>query len=189
MTRPATLPRRAALAGAVAALVLATLVALPLLAQPPGGGPGPGVGGPEGAHGPGGFPLRGLAAFLDLTEQQIEDARALLEDLAAELRPLAEEARAVREELAALLDAADPDPAEVGALVVELHGIGDEMKAARDDFDAAFSALLTPDQLERWEVLKEARGLFRGQGRRGHHGRGPGPGPDGQGASCLGCGA
>jgi len=184
MKRPATPLRRAALAGAVATLALATLAALPLLAQPPGHGPGPGAGpgagGADGGsplRGPAGFPLRGLTAFLDLTEQQIEDARALLEDLAAELRPLAEEARGVREELHALLETDDPDPAEVGALVVELHGIGDEMRAARDEFDTAFSALLTPDQLERWEVLKDARGVFRGHGRRGHGGRGPGPGP------------
>lgn len=192
MTRPTTIPHRAAVAGAVAALVLATLVALPLLAQPPGGGGPPGSGGPggpQGTHGPGGFPLRALAAFLDLTDAQIEDAKALLEDLAAELRPLGEEARALREELATLLGSADPDPAEVGALVIELHGIGDRMKAARDEFDAAFSALLTPEQLERWETLKEARRLFRGPGRGGHHGRGPGPGADGLGARCFGCGA
>lgn len=186
MTR-ARSPRRAALAGAAAALVLATLVALPLLAQPPGGGGAPGRGGPDAAHGPGGFPLRGLAAFLELTDAQIEDSRALFEDLAAELRPLAKEARALREELATLLDSADPDPAEVGALVVELHALGGEMKAARDAFDAAFSALLTPGQLERWETLKEARRLFRGPGRGGHGGRGAAA--DGQGARCFGCGA
>lgn len=177
MTRHARFPRRAALAGTAAALVLATLVALPLLAQPPGGGgahgPG-GPGGPDGVHGPGGFPLRALAAFLDLTDAQIEDSQALLGDLAAELRPLAEEARALREELAALLDSADPDPAEVGALVLDVHAIGDRMKAARDDFDAAFAALLDTEQLERWEILKEARRVFGARGHRGRHGRGPG---------------
>ncbi|HSL81761.1 MAG TPA: Spy/CpxP family protein refolding chaperone [Thermoanaerobaculia bacterium] len=183
MTRHLRSPRPTALAGAAALLLAGALAALPLLAQPPGRGPGPGTGPGVGAadggsplRGPGGFPLRGLAASLDLTEQQIEAARALLEDLAAEVRPQAEEARGVREELHALLDTENPDPAEVGALVVELHGIRDEMRTARDGFAAAFSALLTPDQLERWEVLKDARGHFRGRhqgwGRRGHHGRG-----------------
>lgn len=182
MTR-APFPRRAALAGAAAALALATLLALPLLAQPgpgpqggpPGAGPGgpPGTGGsPQAVHGPGGFPLRALTAFLDLTDAQVEEARLLLEDLAAELRPLAEEARALRQELHTLLEAEGPDPAEVGALVLEIHAVGDAMRAARDDFDAAFAALLTPDQLERWEILKEARRLFRGgRSGRGHHGR------------------
>lgn len=183
MTRQPRSPRRAALAGAAALLLTAALAALPLLAQPPGRGPGPGagpgMGAPDGGllrGGPGGFPLRGLAAFLDLTDQQIEDARALLEDLAAEVRPQAEKARGVRRDLHALLETDGADLAEVGALVVELHGIRDEMRTARDGFAAAFSALLTPDQLERWEVLKDARGHFRGLhqgwGRRGHHGRG-----------------
>lgn len=187
--------RRPALAGTAAVLALATLVALPLLAQPgPGGGPGgPGgpPGDPQGVRGPGAFPLRALVEFLDLTEAQVEEARLLLEDLAADLRPLAEEARDLRQELVALLDSENPDPAAVGALVLEIHGIRDEMKAARDDFDAAFAALLTPEQLERWEILKEARRHFRGDGRHGRHGRGPGPGPgsSGQGARCIGCGA
>lgn len=194
MTRLRSL-HRPALAGTAAVLALATLVALPLLAQPgPGGGPGgPGgpAGDPQGVRGPGAFPLRALAEFLDLTEAQVEEARLLLQDLAADLRPLAEEARDLHQELVALLASESPDPAAVGALVLEIHGVRDEMKAARDELDAAFAALLTPEQLERWEILKEARRHFRGDGRHGRHGRGPGPGPgsSGQGARCIGCGA
>lgn len=161
--------RRAALAGAAAALALTGLLAIPSIAQPPGPPPGAGGGFPGAAlgHGPGEFPLRALTAFLDLSDAQVEETRALLQDLAAELRPLAEEARALREELAALLDADDPGSAEVGALVLELHVIGDRIQAARDAFDADFTALLDPIQVERWQILKEAREAFS----RGPHGR------------------
>lgn len=152
--------RRAALAGAAAALVLTGLAAIPSIAQPPGPPAGGGFPGAAAGHGPGELPLRALTAFLDLSDAQVEETRALLRDLGAELRPLAEEARSLREELAALLDAGDPDPAEVGALVVELHAIGDQVRAARDGFDADFTALLDPEQAERWQILQEAREAF-----------------------------
>lgn len=193
MQPPLASIRSTAFAGA-AALGLAALLVVPALAQPPGGGPGcPGSGhctgsdagsgpGPGAgraavhAPGPGGFALRAVAEFLGLTEQQADEARVLLEDLAAELRPLAGEARGTREELQGLLAGDDPDPAAVGALILELHDLGDAMKAARDEFDAGFARLLTPEQAERWAILKEARRFFGRQGgHAGRHGRGSGP--------------
>ncbi len=167
---PSTRARSAVASLAIAALL--ALSALPLLAQPPG--PPPGAGG-RGAQGPGAdagrFPLGPIARFLDLTADQVDQTKALLDTLRATVQPLREQEQTLHQQLADLLAGANPDAAAVGALVIQIQGVRDQVKAAREDFETAFTALLTPSQADRWAILKEVRQAF---GRR--H-RGPGDGP------------
>lgn len=178
-------------------LTCALLLTLPAVAQPPGppgggfdGGPGgfggergngPGMRGPDGHgpsnhgpsnHGPGGFLSRRVAEYLELTDEQIAAAKQIKEDLRAEIEPLHEQAQTQHQALRDLLDTDNPDAATVGQLVIDSHATREQVRAAGDNAKAAFVALLTPEQLELWENLKNVRDSF-GPGR-GHFRGGPG---------------
>lgn len=149
------------------ALVVAALAALPLAAAPRGHGdaaPAAAAGAADANvhHNP-----RALAAFLNLTPEQVEAARALREDLRAELEPLRETGRALREALRAALEAENPDPATVGAAAIALQEHRGQIRAELEEFEAAFKALLSSEQLERYEILREALRAFRHRGPGG----------------------
>ncbi len=169
-------------------LTCALLLTLPAVAQPPGqsgggfgggpggvGGDGPGMRGP-GGHGPGGlhggFLSHRIAEYLELTDEQIAAAKQIKEDLRAEVEPLHEQAQTQRQDLRDLLDTDNPDAATVGQLVIDSHGIREQVRSAGEDAKAAFVALLTPEQLELWEDLQNIRDVF-GPGK-GRFGGGPG---------------
>jgi len=166
---------------AVAALLLVLSPATVLRAQPPAGGPG----GPDGAMGMGpggpGFLLPRIARALDLSDAQVEQTKSLLDDLAETVQPLREQGQAVRQEIADLLDADSPDATAIGEKVIEGHDLREQGRAAWEDFQTAFEALLTPAQKEKWDLLKDIRAFLHGP----HDGPGRGPrgmggGPGGQ---------
>jgi Spy/CpxP family protein refolding chaperone len=99
---------------------------------------------------------RALAKYLKLTPSQIDTTKALLEDLHNTTRPLYQQIEPLEKQLKTQLAAASPDACAVGATVVKLDGLRDKIRDAREDFDAAFSAILTPAQLARYEALKDA---------------------------------
>jgi Spy/CpxP family protein refolding chaperone len=152
-------------------VLLAALLALPALAlaQPPAGppsAPGPGFGphaGGPGLHGfrggPGGrgpFGNLGFVAdFLDLTDEQREQARSLREDLMESHRALWEQTRTLRQELRAALDEETPDTAHIGELTLALHEQRQKARALREQALSDFEALLTADQLETFQQLRQ----------------------------------
>lgn len=98
---------------------------------------------------------RALARYLKLTPAQIETTKGLVEDLRATTKPLYEQIEPLETQLRSQLDAASPDACAVGATVVKIDGLRDQIRGAREDFDDAFSAILTPEQLARYEALKD----------------------------------
>lgn len=157
-------------------LILASILALLLpgtlaYSQPPGGGFGPGPGprggegpGPRAGHGPGHGPRGFLPppGYLDLTEEQKAAAEALREQARAEIEPLREQIRAQREQLHTLLDASNPDAAAVGQLVIGTHALHEQIRTLIESYEQRFAALLTPEQLTKWENFKELRRPHRG---------------------------
>lgn len=143
-------------------LVLALLLStLPLLAQPPGGRGGP----PAGSHGgrssmAGGPHLERLSQELDLTEDQQADWQKALSAHRESLRPIFDQLQQLHGQIDTLLQSDDPDPAEVGLLVIEQHDLRSAMGEAQELLEAELAGLLTPDQLSRWEEMKQ-------EGRRG----------------------
>ena len=105
-----------------------------------------------------------LARYLRLTPEQVLQQRQLVQALRADLDPLREQRRALREDLRAALDGGSPDACAVGAIVVDLSELRGQIRAELEEFDDAFSAILTPQQLARYEALKEAVRLLRGGG-------------------------
>ncbi len=149
----------------LAIVAIALLALLPLAAVAESGdrhrgrGPGRGM-----------FPPPG---YLDLSEEQIEATEAIREEVRSEMRATRSETRTLREALRALLEGDDPDAAEVGQLMIELHGLKQQTRAILEGAESRFAALLTAEQLEKWENFKELRKGRRGMGRhRGASGAG-----------------
>ena len=101
---------------------------------------------------------RALARYLRLTPAQVQQQKALLQGLEAEVEPLRQQQRALREDLREALAGAAPDACSVGAIVVEVDALGDDVRAAIAEFDDAFSAILGAEQLARYEALKVLAG-------------------------------
>ncbi|HEX2253423.1 MAG TPA: Spy/CpxP family protein refolding chaperone [Thermoanaerobaculia bacterium] len=185
----------AALAAA-AVTAAALLLVVPAVAQPTAGagghGPGPAVGhgdGPGRAHGfgrHGGGPgerghafgarhLARMAEFLELSESQVAQAKAIHEEARAEAQPLREASRTLHQELRALLEQESPEATAVGQAMIALDAHRDAMRQIHADAKAAFEALLTPEQLDKLETAKELRGAGRGhRGERRGGARGAG---------------
>lgn len=97
---------------------------------------------------------RALARFLKLTPAQVETAKQLGQTLHNTTRPLHESLKPLHEQLRTQLDGADA--CAIGDTVLQIEGVRDQIRAAREDFDEAFSAILTPQQLAKYEALKDA---------------------------------
>lgn len=105
---------------------------------------------------------RALARYLRLTPAQLESLKQLRQELQAETKPLHEQQKQLREQLRDQLEAANPDACTVGETMLDIHEIGDQVRAALEEFDDKFTAILTPEQRARYEALKEAARLLRG---------------------------
>jgi len=108
-----------------------------------------------------------LARYLKLTPDQTKTLQQLAQDLEKTVKPLVEAGKPLRETFYRDLDAASPNPCTVGQDALALHENREKIKAAFEDFDHKLSAILTPEQLARYEALKEAARLLRGGGKEG----------------------
>ena len=159
--------RKTIVFAAATLLILLPLAAIAAPGDRHGRGPGRGM-----------FPPPG---YLDLTDEQVEAAEAIRAETREQVGALREETGTLREALKATLDGDNPDAAAVGEMVIELHGFRQQTRSILQDAESQFAALLTDEQLEKWENFKELRKGRRGFGRRGAHGgfgAGFGSGPE-----------
>ena len=98
---------------------------------------------------------RALARYLKLTPAQIETTKQLFQTLHNTTKPLHEQQKPLREQLRDQIDAG-ADACTVGNTLLQLEGVRGQIRDARQDFDDAFSAILTPEQLAKYEALKDA---------------------------------
>ena len=146
-------------------LSILTLLALPasMQAQGPFGGGFEGDGPPpwmERRH-------ERIAEFLELSEEQAVQWRALHEERTEAMRSRFEQVRS-------MLEAETPDEAAVGRAVIAAHREMEALSALGDELHAELAELLTPDQLEKLETVRQAReelGPRRGGRRGGPFGR------------------
>ena len=108
-----------------------------------------------------------LARYLKLTPDQVKTLQQLAQDLQRTVKPLVEDGKPLRETFYRDLEAANANPCTVGQDALALHENREKIKAAYEDFDRKFSAILTPEQLARYEALKEAARLLRGRDKEG----------------------
>ena len=98
--------------------------------------------------------LRAIARFLELTEEQVGQTRAIYGAFRQIVEPLREQIPPLREELAELLDGENPPACEVGQVVVDVDFLTDQIDEAKETADEEFEALLTDEQLVRWEEFQ-----------------------------------
>lgn len=156
MTKPTfpTLLRRGlfALAGAAA---LSLAVAAPVSADPGNGrGEPPQQDGRRGA-------IETVAHVLELTPEQMEAWRGILQTTHDAIRPLGEQVRAKEQALRDLVAGTSPDPAAIGALVLEIKGLREQIRTLEEGSTAAFLALLTEAQTAKIAEIDAAARLCR----------------------------
>ena len=103
-----------------------------------------------------------LARYLNLTPDQVKTTQDLFKELKAKVEPLRQAQQGLRQTFYTDLEAANPNPCTVGQDAIALHQNEEAIKAALQDFDKKFSAILTPEQLTKYEALKAAARLFGG---------------------------
>lgn len=116
-----------------------------------------------GAHDPGMF----MAKALGLTDEQKAALQPLHDQLAAATQPLRADLHQKWQAVQASLEAG-ADAAAVGKQVIDAYATMQQLRQAHDQFEAAFTALLTPDQQAKLATFKAAH-----QDMAGAHG-GPG---------------
>jgi len=106
---------------------------------------------------------RALSKYLGLSSDQNTQFQALWKTLQTSVTTL----RTARGPLCAQLRTdlgGTPNPATVGTDSINLFNNKEAIRAAHQTFDTAFSAILTPDQLTKYNALKEIAHLDNGPG-------------------------
>ncbi len=101
-------------------------------------------------------PKEVVARFLELTPEQVTAWGDLLAGLEGTVAPLRQQLRAVEEQLGNLLRGENPDPAAVGALVIQGKNLREQMGEAHRAYVVAFEELLTETQLGRLDFIRRA---------------------------------
>jgi hypothetical protein len=100
-----------------------------------------------------------VASFLALTPGQVEQTGALLTQVLPTLETLGQQSAEVQQQLDLLLGQTNPDPAQIGTLVWQLHVLQREAAQVVEGFHHAFAGLLTQDQKQKLEGVTVASQL------------------------------
>ncbi len=95
-----------------------------------------------------------------------------------QIEALGKQLRENHQRLQEAVDAASPDPAVVGAIVIEGHGLRKQMRKLREDADKALRGLLTPEQQVKFDALLALRRERGPMGPMGGAPFGPPPGEE-----------
>jgi len=125
---------------AVALLALA----VPVLAQQ----------GPNPADAP--RPKEVVTRVLALTPEQVTQWNALLDALHATVEPLRTQLEGVEEQLKGLLQTPNPDPTQVGNLVLQGKALREQIGDAHETYLTAFEGLLTEEQKGKLGFVRRA---------------------------------
>jgi hypothetical protein len=102
--------------------------------------------------------LQIVAEFLQLTPGQASELVQLLQARQAKLVPLVQTAQALTQQLGNLLNSG-ANPAQVGAVVIQIHSLQQQAAQAQQAFLTQFTAILTADQLQKLQALQIAKQL------------------------------
>lgn len=138
--------KRMKLAASFACLFFIVLSLAATAQEPPQPGPPP--------------PLQLVARFLQLTQDQVQQFETLLRQREETVRSISEQIRTRGQRLESMLNSSNPDPAAVGALVLEIHGLSRQVRQAQENFMTALNNLLTQDQRDRVTAVQRASRLL-----------------------------
>jgi periplasmic protein CpxP/Spy len=130
---------------AAAALVIAAVVAIPVIAQPPQGRGGAGVPG-----GPGGFAGRGgpmpMLRTLDLTDAQREQIRTITRQQRDAADSPQQKLAALQKQLHLAILADSPETQKIDELKTAIAAAAGEELTSRIDVETRIAQVLTPEQ-------------------------------------------
>jgi Spy/CpxP family protein refolding chaperone len=118
-------------------------------------------------------PGDGLKAALNLTDAQVSAIQALMQTRQTRAQALMMEIQQKRQALETFLDAATPNPTDVGNAAIALRASEKKLPPERDWFITELKKLLTGDQQQKLDTLLAAnpRLPFLGGGPGGGRGR------------------
>lgn len=108
-----------------------------------------------------------MVRALQLSDEQQQQARQLFEARRPQMQAFFEKMREGRQRLQGAAESESPDPAQVGELLLEQYRLRQEGRTHREEMQAAFRALLTPEQQRKLDLLKAARPAGEGRGDPG----------------------
>jgi Spy/CpxP family protein refolding chaperone len=132
--------------------IVVALAAGSALAQP---GPPPGGGQPGGPAGPGAGPQQGpapdvvLKEVLGFTDEQLSALRGLLDTRRQAHDTLASQLADAEKALADAAKATNPDPTQLGTLLLKVNAVRQQVQQVDDAFKTAARKLLTPAQQQK----------------------------------------
>ena len=103
-------------------------------------------------------PIAVAATVLALSEDQIHALGDFLQARGEAVRPAAEELQRHQQALAQQLQSANPDPATIGQLILEIRAIEGRIRQTVGDADKTLDQILDSDQRTRLEQLRGAAG-------------------------------
>lgn len=103
-------------------------------------------------------PLQVVAEFLQLWPGQVSELEQLLAARQATLVPLFQTAQSLIQQLGMLLNSGG-NPAQVGAVVIQIHALQQQMGQAQQAFLTQFIAILDTEQLQRLQAVQIAAQL------------------------------
>lgn len=103
-------------------------------------------------------PLQVVAEFLQLQPGQVSALEQLLQARQAALVPLFQTAQTLTQQLAVLLNSGG-NPAQVGVLVIQIHGLQQQMAQVQHSFLTQFVAILDAEQLQKLQAVQIAAQL------------------------------
>lgn len=104
-------------------------------------------------------PIQLLGRYLELSQDQIERVRVLVEERRNTVRPLNDQVAEKEKALRELLESGNPDAAAVGSLVLEIHRLRKEVQSAIQKFNKDFEGMLGEEQVRKLRLLRQAARL------------------------------
>jgi Spy/CpxP family protein refolding chaperone len=97
-----------------------------------------------------------LKEAVGLTDAQAQQLRDLRKQQFQAAKPTFEQLRDKRQALAEAMKAEDPNPAQVGQLMVDMKKLGQTMRATQTENRAKAQEILTPEQKGKLQELQQA---------------------------------
>lgn len=114
---------------------------------------------PPGGPGWGAQSLDALKTFLQLSDKQVQDIKALRTSFRDSVKPIHDQIMTKQQDLKQELDKAAPDSAIVAQLMVDVKNLRNQIKTKRDEQKPQFLALLTDVQKSSLANLQQALSL------------------------------
>jgi len=109
-----------------------------------------------------------MASKLELTDEQKEGMKSLMENHRNAMKPLHDEKRAIRQEMMNLDPKADDYAAKLADIANRKAEISRQITIARGEKRQKMAQLLTPEQLAKKQEMRAEHGKRRGMRHHGH---------------------